>query len=201
MLSNRQLETIADFLADVKTDDDESAMTLQNLIAEVRHESKKSADDKAGDAETVLRAEYFSHVRGLALEVFQNIANGTLEDRDALESWIHQTLDSDGWVFQTHSAIKVLLFSDNDGAYVENFGSDGLSTDGCINWSAMAFAAMEADLKADLELFNQEDESVFEWIGDESERDEDDDADETVGRIEKAEQAIGEFKRCGYKTD
>jgi hypothetical protein len=39
-----------------------------------------------------------------------------------------------------------LLVTDNDGAYVEDFGTDGMVEDGQIQWSRLMYAAMERDV-------------------------------------------------------
>ena len=204
MLTKNQLSTISATLSSyVNGLENENVSGILNpIIADVDREAKQSDEERVKDAERVLRAEYYSHIRGTALEVFQLIEDGTLEDQEALERWLNETIDGDAWTFQTHSAIKVLLWSNNDGAHIEDFGSDGLVSDGCINWSVMAFSAMKADLLEDVELFNQEDDAVFTWIDEDEEREEGEEyeEDENVGRVEKARAAIAEFKRCGYVT-
>lgn len=204
MLTKNQLSTISATLSSYVNglENENVSKILNPIIADVDREAKQSDEQRVEDAERVLRAEYYSHVRGIALEVFQYIKDGTLEDRDALDRWIHETIDGNQWTFITHKAIKVLLWSNNDGTHIEEFGSDGLVSDGCINWSALAFSAMQADLLEDVELFNQEDDSVFSWIDEDEEREEGEeyDEDENVGRVEKARAAIAEFKRCGYDT-
>jgi len=140
---------------------------ITNLLSVIEREIKKSPKDQIQEAERVLRAEYYSHIRSIAREVFEEIANSKISTSDALEEWIHESLDGDSWVFQTYSAQKVLLLSNNDDVYVEEFGTEGLVTDGGINYSAMAFETMKRDLWEDLELFGKD---LHEWIDDDENR-------------------------------
>jgi hypothetical protein len=60
--------------------------------------------------------------------------------------WIHETVDGHEFVIYTAKAQSVLAISANDGAYIENYGTEGVVCDGGLNWSGLAYAAMEADL-------------------------------------------------------
>lgn len=64
---------------------------------------------------------------------------------------MHETVDSDGRVIYTAKAQAVCLVSSNGGAFVEEFGTDGLVQNGDLHWSGMAYAAIEADIYAELD--------------------------------------------------
>ena len=78
--------------------------------------------------------------------------NGTKGEplREWLLDHIHESIDGCARVIYTAQAKECVCESDNDGAYAENFGPEGMVTDGCINWSALAYAAFEADVIEEL---------------------------------------------------
>lgn len=75
---------------------------------------------------------------------------------------LHDAVDGNWWVIYTHANLKVLLYSSNDSAYVDEFGADGLVKDGNINYSAMAYMAMLADVHEDVESALDEYENNYE---------------------------------------
>jgi hypothetical protein len=98
------------------------------------------------DAHQVLRADYWSDVRGVADDLKARLDAGQFADRDAFIEALDQTADGHERVIYTHQAIEALLYSDNDGAYVDDFGPEGVVEDGTIMWSRLAFAAFRADV-------------------------------------------------------
>jgi hypothetical protein len=97
------------------------------------------AIERLGD--DIKRRAYFDTVRGIVADAERAILDGELEDREALSTWLHETIDGHHDVIYTYAAQDVLRYSENDGAYVENFGTDGVTDQsGGINWSALAFA-------------------------------------------------------------
>jgi len=94
--------------------------------------------------------EYWKEIENLGKEVIQECQSGDWSTgeqcREAMLDWIHETLDSHHSVIYTGEAMDVLRHSRNDSAMIDNFGSDGVMKDGQLNWSAMAYCAMEEDL-------------------------------------------------------
>lgn len=114
--------------------------------------NRKEAEDAVKQAEAVLRAEYWAEVRSTVDEI-----KGELRDRikdgeagEPLREWliehVDQYIDGHEYVIYTWHAQKVLLFSENSGAYVDEFGDEGLADEGGINWSRLAYAAFRADV-------------------------------------------------------
>lgn len=95
------------------------------------------------------REEYLREVANIAESMVGEAADDG-DDRDELYDRLHETIDGHQWVIYTAYNFDVLRHSDNDGAYVENFGADGLVTDGCLNTAALAYAALEADVSESL---------------------------------------------------
>jgi hypothetical protein len=125
------------------------------------------------DAIGALRAEYYSDIRDIAQEIKKAIEDGEIEDRDSLQTRIHETCDGNQWVIYTQNAQVVLLVSSNDGAYADEYGAEGMTTDGAINWSVMAYAAMEQDLmeQLDSEGVDVNGDTPAEMLGKEEEAD------------------------------
>lgn len=102
------------------------------------------------NALSLMKDAYRAHVDELAKDMAEEYASGDHgtgeKAREALIDGMHETIDSDRWVFVTSMAQAVVLVSGNSGAYVDNFGKDGVVADGEINWPALAFAALEADV-------------------------------------------------------
>lgn len=95
-------------------------------------------------------SEYHKEISRLADEAIHEAKEGTFgigeEAREGFLTWLHETIDGHQYVIYTAKSQVVLAISSNDGAYVENFGTDGVVSDGSLNWGALAFAAMEQDL-------------------------------------------------------
>ena len=87
-----------------------------------------------------------------------------ITNAEEADQWLHETIDGHGRVIYTFRAMQCLVFSDNDGAYVEEFGSDGLTTDGCLNWSMLAFSAFRADVMESMELYEVNVNELFDEV-------------------------------------
>lgn len=87
-----------------------------------------------------IRSEYWADVHAYVDEAI----NESSSEEDCWER-LDQMIDGSMWVIYTYHAQAVVLVSDNDGAYIDEFGSDGLVTDGALDWSKLAWAAMRAD--------------------------------------------------------
>lgn len=87
-------------------------------------------------------SEYWTEIAELAKSITEEARN---EDREISEA-LHETIDSHEWVIYTARAMRVLCISNNDGYSAENFGVDSVVKDGVMQWSAMAFGAMYADV-------------------------------------------------------
>jgi len=108
--------------------------------------SRDITEEQHDEAVRVLRAEYYQGVRGIAAELAQRVKDGDIKSQDDWESAIHQAVDGSYWVIYTHANFQVLFLSDNHDAYSEDFGEPPIS-DGSINWAALAFAAMDRDVR------------------------------------------------------
>jgi hypothetical protein len=125
---------------------------------------------------SALAKAYNEEIRAMAEDYAKRIKAGDFDDRAAFMDDVHETLDSHEFVIYTFKAQCVCLVSDNSGAMVDNFGSEGLTKDGSINWEAMAYCAMEADLYdwLDSDGIDLNDDDTF--AGEEDEEEEEPDA-------------------------
>lgn len=121
-----------------------------------------------------LRETYYSEISALADDYEKRILAGEFEDRDAFFTDVHETLDGHEFVTTRFKAQCACLVSDNNGAMVDNFGSEGLTKDGRINWEGIAYCAMEQDLYDALDSAGVDinDDDTFE--GEEEEEDAED---------------------------
>ena len=109
--------------------------------------------------------EYYAEIQELADDLVSDCRNGDIESSDDLSDRVHEMVDGHEWIIYTGYAQEVVVISDNDGYSVENFGADCIVTDGCIDWSVLAYGAMYADLWEALYVvddFEPYDEST--WI-------------------------------------
>ena len=105
--------------------------------------------------------EYWCEIRSLAGDCLaEAIEDGEVTDADSLHDWLWQTIDGHEYVIYTAKAQAVLAISPNDGAYIDEYGTDGLVEDGCLNWSRLAYGAMDADLREALPDIDWDDDDA-----------------------------------------
>lgn len=137
---------------------------LDLITADVKKQDKpiseltrEEAEEMVQDAEGVLRAEYYSDVRSIAQEIAGELTEKLKagERGEKLREWLLErsdsAVDSHYRIVYTWQSQKVLLFSDSSGAYIENFGDEGIAEGGDIAWSKLAWAAMREDVREQLE--------------------------------------------------
>lgn len=114
-----------------------------------------SAWDNLSDSLSAITREYYEHIEDIALDLIKDLAEYPDTNRDLYER-LHEAIDSHAWVIYTFKAKVVCLVSDNPQASIEDYGIESVLTDGEINWSAMAFGAMQADVQDWLHLYEIE---------------------------------------------
>jgi hypothetical protein len=101
------------------------------------------------EAINTLRAEYYQGVRSIAEDLARAVKDGEIKNQDDWETRIHQEVDGSHWIIYAHANFQVLMCSDNHDAYVEDFGEPPISNNE-INWAALAFQAMDHDVRQQL---------------------------------------------------
>ena len=138
--------------------------------------SKMSRQEKASavnGAVSIIRQDYYEDVTGAAESIVEEAREQykkgeglTGEDlRESVLENIHETIDSQQRVIYTFQAQLGLLISDNSGAYVEEYGSEGATSEGDLNWSGLMFVAMEQDVMeklSDMDFDVNDPEEYFE---------------------------------------
>ena len=99
---------------------------------------------KIGDG--IAEREYHETVTGIVDDLKRAIHDGDVTDEDGAIEWIEQTIDGHHDVIYTSCAQEILRHSRNDGAYFDDFGSEGAITDNGIEWSRLAYSALRADV-------------------------------------------------------
>lgn len=126
--------------------------------------SDKQTDEQLVEsAISTIRRDYYASIKGIADDLRGEIKRGEIDDTDAAEQWLHETVDGCYWVIYNHATRKVLLVSDNDDAYedagVEIDYSQGLNH----ALTQIAYWAVSADIREELgdldELFESNEES------------------------------------------
>jgi hypothetical protein len=87
--------------------------------------------------------EYWAEVA----EVAETVTQEARDDEREISEVLWEAIDSHQFVIYTAQAQALLAISPNDGAMVEDFGADGVVKDGSLNWSGLAYCAMEADVR------------------------------------------------------
>lgn len=170
--------------------------TLDGLEAYLEDREKSRHENRVSEGRGAMRQDYYEDVNSTAGYIKDEL-DSRLKDGErgnGLREWllehIHETIDSAGRVIYTAKAQECLLFSDNDGAYFDEFGSDGVVEDGVIQWSRLAYAAFQADVQKSLsddgvDLNDPDNDDYLESIGlgekeeEETDAEEEDEADAT----------------------
>lgn len=116
--------------------------------------------DNLNNALSVLRDEYQEHVQSIAADFVAEIGDD-YQSRESLYDGVHERCDSDQWVIYTTRAQIIALVSDSSGAVVDDFGAEVVVSDGEINWSVIACAALIRDVHNALPAL-ADDEEIFE---------------------------------------
>jgi len=107
----------------------------------------RDPEDMLTEGIRLMRAAYYSAIRSYAEDIGEDIKRGSITDTDALDERISETADSSQWVIYTWRAQAVAMCSDNNEAGFTDGVLDPSSwTDG-IDWSVIAYYAMEQDLR------------------------------------------------------
>lgn len=127
------------------------------LAAVERLESTLKSEIRSWDEDS--QAAYFDYVKSLAKDVFDECLEASDKTKDDLENEVqdngsdkvHEAVDGSAWVIYTRLAMKVLLYSNNDGYGFEQGLLDPSTWKDGIDYSAVAFWAMRTDVEEELQ--------------------------------------------------
>ena len=103
-------------------------------------------------SDRITEKEYWAEVRSTAESIFEEVREDEGIDtepddlRDPLGDRLRETIDGHEWVVYTWKAQQILSISPNDAYSIEEFGCEQVVQDGTLNWSALAFGALYADV-------------------------------------------------------
>lgn len=109
------------------------------------------------------REDYYTQISTIIDELQDNCQRSDILDRADLDRWLHETLDGHHWVIYFAYNYDVLSHSDNDGAYIAEFGAEGLIDGDRLRTENMAMWAMMADCHEEMNRrdFDFDDESTW----------------------------------------
>lgn len=160
--------------ARLRVDTFRSRITVETMTTTTTEttETVRDAEDLFRDAIEMMRDAYRSHVKACADSVEARVREQ--EDGFDFGEIQHEDLDGDSWVIWTDKAKAVVLVSGNGGAYFEDLGSDGVVKGGDIDWSALAYMALRADVYEELDQRGREmnADTVAEFFGEDEDEEE-----------------------------
>ena len=112
--------------------------------------TKEERDElTVSDAMGIIRRDYYNDVSDMAEQIIEQAREWFKEDSldsSDIHQYVHESIDGSQRVIYTVQAQQCLMVSDNDGAYLDDFGAEGIATDAGIKWSLLAYCAFEADI-------------------------------------------------------
>jgi len=116
--------------------------------------AEERAERERGRARWRLEMDYREDIEEIASNIRAEIEGGHIEDLEGLDTYIHEYVDGCQRVIYTQQAKEACIFSDNDDAW-----EDCYEPRGSIDWSAMAYWVVRADVQEALgDLVHDEDE-------------------------------------------
>lgn len=102
-----------------------------------------------------MASDYQTDVTDMATSLYDDakarFEGGERDLREWFLDYLHESIDGCARVIYTAQAKECVCESRNSGAYAENYGAEGMTKDGDINWSALAYAAFEADVLEEID--------------------------------------------------
>lgn len=136
-----------------------------------RKTQRKNSEGKVdlNEAMRAIRQWYYGEVREYAEDYDKQLEDGEFESSEEFFERLDQDLDGSQMVIYTLQSKVCLLASDNEDAYVEEFGELPTERGGELNIAAMAMYAFRADIldamrvdPSDDDVYEQDDEDEGE---------------------------------------
>jgi hypothetical protein len=102
--------------------------------------------------------EYQTAVNNLATEALAHALDHG-EDTDSYEH-VHELIHSSPWIINTNQNKKVLVYTDNENAYLDAYGLEPADFKHGIPWAKFAYCAMVADVHEKIDLLFQMNEET-----------------------------------------
>lgn len=103
--------------------------------------------------ETITHKQYWAQIRSIVKDALREYKqHGTDTDpNEWLNDWLHQMIDGHEWIIYTQKNLFVLLWTDNQDAYFDDFG-EMEATDFPSTTARLAYAAMAQDVTDNLNI-------------------------------------------------
>lgn len=124
---------------------------------------KRPTEADVNDAMRVLRQDYYSDIKEMAEEYMKEIENNEYDSPEDFRERLEQDIDGNQWVIYTHQAQVVMLVSENSDAFFDE-GMGPLECEDSVDWSKLAYFAVLADVKEELDREGVD----FDTIGEEA---------------------------------
>ena len=115
-------------------------------------ESARTVDRAMG----IIHCDYQDDINGIVADLRTEIAGGHLEDSEAIDTWLHETIDGHQRVIYTFRAKLGLLASSNEDAYQAELGEPAPTVE------SACYMAMMADVR---EHSGYPDDEWVAWFG------------------------------------
>jgi hypothetical protein len=108
-------------------------------------------------AQPLIRADYVRWIRERAAEIVKEHP-----DADDQNDAVHDVVDGSWWTTYTHASLMVLASTNNDDAFLEDYGTEALGrihgsdASAAQLYAQLAYGAMERDLMEELDRLNEE---------------------------------------------
>ena len=94
--------------------------------------------------------KYNDDVRDMAEKIREWAKENDYPGREQVLEHVHESIDGCARVIYTWKAKMCVVYSKNESAYFDNFGSEGAMSNDGIEWSKLAYCAFEADVMESL---------------------------------------------------
>jgi len=130
---------------------------------------KGPSDSQVDDARRVLRADYWTSIRGMVADVIGQMKGGHLESADEVSDYIHESADGCHWAIYTHANYQAIMCSDHDPW--EDVEDQGSELDPKNAMPVLAYFCVKHDVEEQLEA--ELGQSPDDWFTEKADAEED----------------------------
>lgn len=112
---------------------------------------KAPTEEQVKSAVSVIQRDYYADVASVVEDLKRAIKDKEVTSREGADEWLHEAVEGTQRVIYTWQSRLGLLVSDNADAYFEEMGGGGDICNDGIDYAALMFYAMRADVMQDVE--------------------------------------------------
>jgi hypothetical protein len=110
----------------------------------------RPTEDQVELAERTLRADYRHDVRDIVNDIRDAIKDGEVADENQLTEWIDQAVDGHERVIYTGQSLDTLRWTRDRDVGIAEWGLEPFVSNDGINWAALTYWALRADVVYEL---------------------------------------------------